>query len=74
MAENHKTMHINLYDDQVDDYQVVRDATGITNDNDLIRHLLREKARSIRADARLLERKVVDTPAPYRAEPVPEEA
>ena len=43
-----KTMHINLHGDQVDDYEICRAYTGITNDNDLIRHLLREKAIALR--------------------------
>jgi len=72
MTDNRKTMHINLYDDQIDDYQVVREATGITNDNDLVRHLLREKARALRAETRLLERTLIDTPEPYRTEAIRE--
>ena len=44
-----KAMHINLHGAQVDDYDLCRTYTGITNDNDLIRHLLREKANSIRS-------------------------
>ena len=43
-----KTMHINLHGDQVDDYEICRAYTGITNDNDLVRHLLREKAIALR--------------------------
>ena len=36
-----KTMHINLRGDQVDDYLYARQATSITNDNDLVRFLFR---------------------------------
>lgn len=51
MAEGSKkkTMHINLHNGQVDDYELCRTYTGITNDNDLIRHLLREKAMNIQS-------------------------
>ena len=49
MTISRKTMHINLYDDQVDDYQLVREQTGITNDNDLVRFLFRQAANGIRA-------------------------
>jgi len=45
-----KSMHINLIgDDQLDDYDVVCWATGITNDNDIVRYLFRTKANEIRA-------------------------
>jgi len=50
-----KTMHINLNGDQIEDYEIVRAYTGITNDNDLIRHLLREKATGIRGTFPLLD-------------------
>ncbi len=44
----HKQIHINLYDDHVEDYEVVRQATGIMNDNDLVRYLFRQAAISAR--------------------------
>jgi len=65
-----KVMHINLHDDQVDDYLVVREATGITNDNDLIRHLLRIKARELRFQQSFL----VDSSLSYAANVVGEPA
>jgi len=48
MTERRKTMHINLYGDHVEDYDMVRMATGITNDNDLVRYLFRQYANDIR--------------------------
>ena len=48
------TMHINLTGTQVEDYEIVRAYTGITNHNDLIRHLLRKEATSIRGTFPLL--------------------
>jgi len=50
-----KQIHIHLRDDQIRDYETVREATGITNDNDLVRHLFREKARAIRREARWIQ-------------------
>ena len=47
-----KTMHINLYDDQIRDYEVVRRDTAITNDNDLVRHLFRRAAKEVGREAR----------------------
>jgi len=47
--ERRRQLHINLFGEQVDDYELVRQWTGITNDNDLVRHLLRQKARELRA-------------------------
>ena len=47
-------MHINLIGDQIEDYEIVKAYTGITNNNDLVRHLLREKATSIRGTFPLL--------------------
>lgn len=44
-----KAMHINLTGDQIDDYELCRTYTGITNDNDLIRFLLRQTARQAKA-------------------------
>jgi hypothetical protein len=41
-------MHINLTGNQIEDYKVVRNYLGITNDNDLVRFLLRQKAHQIR--------------------------
>jgi len=43
-----KTMHINLYDERVADYQVVKDFYGIENDNDLVRFLFSTEAKRIR--------------------------
>lgn len=43
-----KAMHINLTGSQIEDYKVVRRYTGITNDNDLVRYLLRQAAHKIR--------------------------
>ena len=42
-----KAMHINLYGEQVDDYEACCRYTGITNDNDLVRFLFRQMARQI---------------------------
>lgn len=50
-----KQIHIHLRDDQIADYETVREATGITNDNDLVRHLFREKARAIRRETRWIQ-------------------
>ena len=55
MRSEKKTMHINLHGAQVQDYELVKAYTGITNDNDLIRHLLREKATGIRGTFPLLD-------------------
>lgn len=56
MDERIKAMHINLRGDQVTDYEVVREYLGITNDNDLVRYLFRQKAHEVRAlEARLSE-------------------
>lgn len=43
-----KAMHINLTGNQIDDYEVVKQHLGITNDNDLVRFLFRQKAHEIR--------------------------
>ena len=48
--ERRKQIHVNLIDDQVADYEVVQAVTGITNDNDLIRHLFRTAASKARAE------------------------
>jgi len=50
-GEKRKTMHINLYDDQVADYELVRANTAIQNDNDLVRYLFRQEAHRIRERA-----------------------
>ena len=50
-----KAMHINLTGAQVSDYEIVKAFTGITNDNDLIRHLLRKEATGIRGTFPLLD-------------------
>ena len=55
----HKVMHINLYDDQVKDYKTVRHATGITNDNDLVRFLFRRMALQLAAPP------IIDTRVPH---------
>jgi len=47
-APSVKTMHINLYDERVEDYQVVKDFYGIENDNDLVRYLFSTEAKRIR--------------------------
>jgi hypothetical protein len=46
--DRRKAMHINLTGSQIDDYELVKEHTGITNDNDLMRYLLRQKAHEIR--------------------------
>ena len=43
-----KTMHINLYGQQVEDYETARRETGIQNDNDLVRFLFRRFANEVR--------------------------
>lgn len=43
-----KAMHINLSGAQVADYKLVKEYTGITNDNDLVRYLFRQRANEIR--------------------------
>jgi len=48
MSLKKKVMHINLHGTQVDDYELMRFETGITNDNDLVRHLFRKAANEAR--------------------------
>jgi len=48
--ERRKQIHINLVGDQIDDYEIVQAVTGITNDNDLVRHLFRMAASRARAE------------------------
>ena len=43
-----KQIHINLCGEQIADYQLVRQETGITNDSDLVRFLFRQEANRIR--------------------------
>lgn len=50
--ERRKQFHIVLSGEQVEDYELVRRFTGIMNDNDLVRHLLRQKALELRAEQR----------------------
>jgi len=69
MTDKRKAIHLNLHGAQIEDYRFARQVTGITNDNDLLRHLLRQ----FRLDREKPANVLVDTPAPYRAEPVPEE-
>lgn len=40
-------MHINLYDEQVDQYEQVKTFYGIGNDNDLVRFLFSMEAKRI---------------------------
>jgi hypothetical protein len=57
VEERRKQIHIILSGEQVDDYDLVRRFTGITNDNDLVRHLLRQKVLEIRGTEQRLELK-----------------
>ena len=61
MNKNHKQIHLNLHDEQLEDYQFARQETGITNDNDLLRHLLRQ----FRLEKQRPARTLVDTPGSY---------
>lgn len=47
-----KQVHLNLRGEQVKELQLLRDYTGITNDNDLFRYLLRQAVRELPIDAR----------------------
>ena len=62
MSDDRKQIHLNLMGDQLIDYEFARRVTGIMNDNDLLRHLLRQ-FRIERPVARTL----IDTPAEYHA-------
>ena len=55
--ERRKQLHIILSGEQVDDYELVRRFTGIANDNDLVRHLLRQKALEVRTVEQRVELK-----------------
>jgi len=44
-----KQIHLYLRGDQVDDYEVVKQSTGISNDSDLVRYLFRQEANRVRA-------------------------
>ncbi|HUT20235.1 MAG TPA: hypothetical protein VM366_13855 [Anaerolineae bacterium] len=71
MERERKQIHVNLWgNEQIADYEFARQITGITNDNDLLRHLLRQFRLNRQKPANVL----VDTPSSYHTEPVPEEA
>jgi len=70
MSDERKAIHLNLHGTQIEDYRFARQTTGITNDNDLLRHLLRQ----FRLDRQKPANVLVDTPSSYHTEPVPEEA
>ena len=55
--DKRKQFHIVLSGEQVEDYELVRRFTGITNDNDLVRHLLRQKAIELRGTKQRLDLK-----------------
>jgi len=50
------------------EFEAVKEYLGIKTSSDVIRFLVHQEARKIERPAQL-----VDTSAPYRAEPVPEE-
>lgn len=41
-------LHINLWHDQVQEYELVQEYLGIQNHNDLVRYLVRQEAHRIR--------------------------
>jgi len=63
MSKTHKAIHLNLHGEQLRDYQFARQETGITNDNDLLRHLLRQ----FRLEKQRSARTLVDSGVEYEA-------
>jgi len=61
MTNDRKQIHLVLMGDQLIDYTFARRETGITNDNDLLRHLLRQFRLEKSQPARML----VDRPGEY---------
>ena len=57
----HKAIHLNLHGEQLRDYEFACQETGITNDNDLLRHLLRQ----FRLEKQQPARTLVDTRGEY---------
>jgi hypothetical protein len=47
-----KQVHLILRGEQVKELEMLRSYTGITNDNDLFRYLLRQAVRELRAHER----------------------
>jgi hypothetical protein len=56
--ERRRQLHIILLGEQITDLELARQRTGITNDTDLVRYLLRQKANEMRSEqkAELQER------------------
>jgi len=63
MSKTHKAIHLNLHGEQLDDYTFARQETGIMNDNDLLRHLLRQ----FRLEKQRPAHTLVDSPGSYVA-------
>ena len=62
MERERKQIHVNLWgNEQIADYEFARQMTGITNDNDLLRHLLRQ----FRLEKQQPARTLVDRPGEY---------
>jgi len=62
MERERKQIHVNLWgNEQIADYEFARQITGITNDNDLLRHLLRQ----FRLEKQQPARTLVDRPGEY---------
>ena len=49
---NDKQVHLNLHGEQVKDLEMLHKFTGIANDNDLFRFLLRQAVRALPSDVR----------------------
>jgi len=67
MTQDRKQIHLNLYDEQIRDFEYALHATGITNANDLFRHLLRQ----FRLDSQQSARILVDAPGEYVTAQIP---
>ena len=62
MERERKQIHVNLWgNEQIADYEFARQITGITNDNDLLRHLLRQ----FRLEKQQPARTLIDSPSEY---------
>jgi len=69
MTENDLWVNTRFRNEDRAEFEAVKEYLGIKTSSDVIRFLVHQEARKIERPGQF-----VDTPTPYRTEPVPEEA